>query len=271
MQSIHLTAFSFVLLVATAATPPVAAHEFWIEPLEYRVVPGEPITARIKVGQNFEGDNLPWLPDQVVEAGIWDSDRARAFDGMVGDLPAISETAANPGLSVLYYYSRPNSLTHTVFATFETYLHESGQDDLLDVHRQRGLPDIGFIEAFSRCAKALIQVGEDAGRDRLTGMPLEFLAGANPYRDDDRVLPVRLFWLGEPLGNAQVTVFRKNGGTAIAKLRTAADGGVAIPLEAGETYLLSAVKMIPRDDQTAIVWHSYWASLTFRSDRDQTP
>lgn len=252
------------LLAATVTAPVARAHEFWIEPVDQTVAVGDPIVARIRVGENFKGDNLPWQPDRVFEAGISDTDGDRPIDGMVGDLPAIRATAGNPGLNLLHYYSRPSTLTHTQSGTFEAYLRETGQDDLLEVHEERGLPATGFVEAYSRCAKALVQVGDGEGRDRLTGMPLELLAEANPYTDAGD-LPVRLYWLGEPISDVQVTVFRKGGNIAVTRLHTDRDGRVVFSLSPGDIYLVSAVKMIPRDDETSISWHSYWASLTFQA------
>ena len=258
--------FHILMLLAglCAGLMPAAAHEFWIEPLQFRLDPETEIGARLKVGQNFAGDNLPWLPQQVAEAGIVDAAGARPLTGMVGDLPAISEQARRPGLNVLFYYSKPSTLTHTDPERFETFVRETGQDTLLQTHRDRGLPQTGFIEAFSRCAKALVQVGEAGGGDGLTEMPLELLAEASPHASESVSLPVRLFWLGEPLAGAQITVFRKSGDVQVMKLRTGRDGRAMVPLQGEATYMLSAVRMIPRDDETEIVWHSYWASMTFR-------
>ena len=268
MNSKRSAAFVFLLLTSFGSAISAHAHEFWIEPLQYRIEPGEQITARLSVGENFKGDNLPWLPDEVIEAGIWDARRTRSLEGPFGDLPAISETVIEPGLNLLFYYSKPSSLTYTDFTKFPAYLEETGQEQLLAIHQQRGLPATGFVEAFSRCAKSLVQAGDVGGEDQKTGMPLELVAEANPYRDTTGRLPVRLYWLGKPLTDAQIAVFERVDGVTASRLRTDNEGRISIRLLPGATYLISAVKTIPRDDQTAIKWHSYWASLTFQVGRE---
>ncbi len=248
------------------AAAPALAHEYWIEPLQYRIASGDDIRARLKVGQNFAGDNLPFLPDRMEEAGITNGAGTVPLAGMIGDLPAISETAGPAGLHVLHYYSRPTTLTHTDFARFEKFVRDAGDGHTLELHQARGLPQTGFIEAYTRCAKTLVQVGAEGGSDVLTGIPLELLAEANPYalKPGGPELPVRLFWLGEPLADTQIAIFRKGDEPEIAKVRTNGDGRAMISIGDGETFLLNAVRIIPRDDETSIVWHSYWASMTFR-------
>ncbi len=267
MHLIRPAGFVLVLLTSFGSVSSAHAHEFWIEPLQYRIEPGEQITALLRVGQNFEGDNLPWLPEQVIEAGLWDARSTRPIEGPVGVLPAISETVIEPGLNLLFYYSKPSSLTYTDFTTFPAYLKETGQEHLLAVHQERGLPATGFVEAFSRCAKSLVQVGGVGGEDQKTGLPLELVAEANPYLDTIDQLSIRLFWLGKPLKDAHIAILQQHDRVIARWQRTDVDGRVSIRLLPGATYLVSAVKTIPRDDQTAIVWHSYWASLTFQAGR----
>lgn len=235
------------------AAAPALAHEYWIEPLQYRVEAGAEIQARLKVGQNFAGDNLPFLPDRMEEAGITSKAGTAPLSGMIGDLPAISETAGPAGLHVIHYYSRPSTLTHADFGRFEKFVREAGDETILALHKARKLPQTGFIEAYSRCAKALVQVGAgNQGADSLTGMPLELLAEKNPYglaAGSD--LPVRLYWLGEPLAAAQITIFQNEDDVQITTIRTDGNGRAQIPLVRG-TVLLDAVRIIPRDDQSTL-------------------
>ena len=52
---------TFCLAVAFS-TGAVLGHEFWIDPLEFRVETGEPIQAEIRVGQVYQGSGYSYLP-----------------------------------------------------------------------------------------------------------------------------------------------------------------------------------------------------------------
>ena len=263
---------TFLFGVALALTPLAAAgHEYWIEPIQFRVEAGKVITANLRLGQNFKGNAYPYIPQQSKSAWIIDDDGKRPWRAQIGDLPAINETPGPPGLHVLSYFSTPSRLSYEEAGKFATFLEESGLDWVLEEHRRRGLTETGFDEAFSRCAKALVQSGGDGGDDVVIGMPIELVANANPYDSPPAAsaLPVMLLWQGQPLADAQITVFRDRDGVEITKIRTGPDGGAMVPLAGGGKFLLNAVHIIPWDERPKDAWHSYWASLTFEISSEQ--
>ncbi len=124
----------------------------------------------------------------------------------------------------------------------ERFIKYEGLKGVLERHKERGLPEIGFREDYVRCAKALAIGGVADGEDRLVGMPLELLAEENPYVTQKSSLPVRLF---------ESTV------------RTDAEGRAQIPLTSFGFYLLNAVHMLEVEQKNGAVWKSYWGSLSF--------
>lgn len=257
-----------VALLSYALSGPTvaAAHEYWIEPLFHRVAAGEAIVANLRLGEQFKGDLYPFIPQKSLGTWLVDGDGARPWGSRIGDIPAFRETPARPGLHVLAYYSTASRLHYGDPGKFRSFLENEGLAWVLEEHRQRGFAEIGFDEAFSRCAKALVQVGDgSAGSDAAIGLPLELIANANPYALEAGapVLPVTLLWQGAPLADAQITVFRDLDGVAETKVRTTPDGTADIPLGPGGKFLLNAVHMIPWDERPLDAWHSYWASLTF--------
>ena len=256
-----------ILWLASLMVMPLtaAAHEYWIEPVQFQVNAGGHIVANLKVGQNFKGNVYPYIPGQSKGAWIVDADGKRLSSARVGDIPAFKETPGPPGLHILAYYSMPYRLTYTEPGKFAHFLEAAGLEWALVEHRQRGLPEIGFVEVFSRCAKALVQNGIGGGDDEVIGMPIELVANENPYdlSPTASALAVTLLWQGAPLANAQITVFRDKGGLDVTKVRTGPDGVALAPLGGGGKFLLNAVHIIPWDEQPKDEWHSYWASLTF--------
>lgn len=248
------------------------AHEFWIEPLDFYLETGEPVVANLKVGQDMKGDVYPYLPQRFIEFSISGPQGKRPVKERLGAIPAASEQALGSGLQVLAYHSTPSTVSYDSFEKFEKFLREENLTGIAEAHRKRGLPEVGFTEAFTRYAKALVQVGDGAGQNSPIGMPFELVAQTNPYADQGAdELIVRLLWQGQGMADTQIKVFRKpaQGEVIVTKVMTDAEGRATIAIGEGGTYLLSAVHMIvPSKEvvrETYAVWQSLWASLTFHS------
>lgn len=259
-----------LIAAGLVTTPPAAlhAHELWLEPVTPVIAPGDAYDVQIRVGQMLEGPTYSYLPSwfdrfDVIEDGV-----ARPVASIVGDLPAVSETAGDPGLVTLVYLSTADVLEYKTFQKFEAFVEAEGLDGGVERHRARGLPEAGFVETYIRSAKALIAVGEGAGEDAAHGLPFEFVAEANPFAATSKI-PVRLLWEGAPQPDVQVSIFRKapDGAVTLERVRSDAEGRIPAPTAPG-FYLLSAVRLMepPPDLARAhrAVWHSVWASLTYR-------
>lgn len=254
-----------LILVVYALAAAADAHEYWIEPLQFRLAAGKDIVANLRLGEEFKGNIHPFIPQRSLGTWLVNADGTRPWGARIGDIPAVREAPGPPGLHVLAYHSTAARLSYTEAGKFADFLDKNGLAWALEEHQRRGLPETGFDEAYSRCAKALIQSGDGEGDDAVIGMPLELVAGANPYTlpPDASVLPVTLLWQGEPLADAQITVFRDRDGVGVEKVRTGPNGAASIPLGDGGRFLLNAIHIIPWDEMPADAWHSYWASLTF--------
>lgn len=251
---------------------PAFAHEFWIEPDTPRVEVGDTVRAELRVGAMLSGEAYPYLSDQIVAAQLHAPSGVSTIEGMEGDLPALAVTPSEPGLHVILYHAAPAYIEYEDFETFVNYLAYEGLDDVVRLHKDRQLPDAGFAEAYSRNARALLQVGpaDPADVDRPTGMPLELIAQQNPYVEGLTELDVRLLWQGAPVPNRQVAIFYRprgegtEGEVTRSLIATDAEGRATIPLAAGGFYLLNAVQMKPAgEEEEAVVWESHWATLTF--------
>lgn len=258
-----------VLGLVLLAVSPSAAHEFWIEPHAFRLSAGASFEADLRVGDGFPGEPFAFYPTHILRSEQVSENGAAVFRSRTGALPALRGAATEPGLMRLVYESSASVLEWEDAEKFRTYLEEEGLDQVLRRHRERGLPETGFVELFSRSVKALVQVGEETGEDVLTGLPLEFVLDANPYAiPSSAPLSARLYLEGEPFADSQVKLFQRTGGGAIETeiLRTDANGVVPLPAEPG-VYMVSSVQMRDPDaalaTETGAVWHSIWTSLVF--------
>jgi uncharacterized GH25 family protein len=250
----------------------VAAHEFWLEPLEPRVAERGALQADIRVGQNMVGTSYSYIPEWFKSFEIIENNVRRPVDSFIGDRPAVNEQATADGLTQIVYRSEPDFLTYKVLDKFVSFAAKEGLDGALEAHRARGLPDSGFKESYVRHAKALIAVGAGAGEDGLTGLPHELVAEENPYLvPGGAPIPIRLYFEGTPRAGALIKVFHRapDGAVTITRLRTDASGRIETARAPG-VYLIGAVLLqMPPDDLAishGVVWHTVWASLTFGRD-----
>lgn len=264
----------FALFSALALAVPEGAvgHEYWVEPVEYSIAPGETLRAELKNGEDFKGVSFPYLPQAYSRFEIATPRDTHPVEGRMGDRPAAQIPRPGEGLATLVIATKKNSLTYTDFAKFERFLDGKGLGWALEAHRARGLPEDRVVESYYRYAKALVAVGDGAGSDTPQDLPIELVAETNPYTDPG---PVRLQLLasGAPLPNWDVQIFHRPDRETPAVKRhvtTDAAGRVAVPAEPGE-YLINAVDIGPprAADLTGPParqphWESRWASLTYR-------
>lgn len=259
---------TFCAALVMLITTPLRAHEFWLDPEDFTLETGAELRVDNRVGQNFNGNSYAFNDQSHIDFSMTDSAGKRPIEGRLGDRPAVQIVPENDGLLVLNHHSSSQLLTYTEAEKFTDFITSKGLDWVLETHRERGLPDIGFGEGYTRFAKSLIAVNGGAGQDAPTGMMFELVALANPYTDDmSNGLPVKLMYRGLAMAGMQVDIFHDNG-SEVTKTHVSTDGlGQAfIPVQQGE-YLINSVHMIiPHAadiERTGAVWHSLWASMTF--------
>ncbi len=247
-----------------------SAHEYWIQPDNYVLESGANIVANVRVGEDFKGNAYAYFPDNFNRFEVLDSNGSRPITGRIGDTPAIDIETSADGLHVLTQFTTSSRLEYTEFEAFETFVNTHGMPWVLAAHAQRGLPETGFSEGYTRFVKSLVALGDGAGQDRFTGMLFEIVANANPYTDDiSRGLPVRVLFEGAPIANTQIDIFYRTLDQKILKsaVVTDADGTTTIPNFGAGEYMVNAVHMVipvaADIERTGVVWHSLWASLTF--------
>ncbi len=263
---------TFLIAVALATFSAVAAqgHEFWLSAKSYSVKPGQNIVVSLRVGSNMKGATLVYQPNLIARFDMIQGGSKRKVKGQIGDDPAMVMAAEGSGLVVVVHETGDNRLTYDKWETFLRFVTHKDFPGLPEAHAARGLPEKGFAETYRRYAKALIAVGDGAGADRAVGLRIEIVALANPYTDDlSGGMPLLVLLDGVPRADAQVELFetRPDGSVTSTFHRTNAAGKVTVPVRAGSEYMADNVDLValPNNDISAgSVWHSDWASLTFR-------
>jgi uncharacterized GH25 family protein len=247
------------------------AHEFWLSPDDYTISRENQMSVRLRVGSGMKGVPLPYLPNDVARFEVVQGDMVSPVTARMGDNPALVMEVKVDALAVVVLETMDSRLTYDEFATFETFVAHKDFKTALADHKARGLPDFGFQETYRRYAKTLIAVGAGAGADRVMGLKIEIVAGANPYTDDlSAGMPLLVLMDGAPRADVQVELFQTapDGAVTTTLHRTDAKGEVTVPVLAGMEYLADNVALLPLangDPVAGPVWHSDWASLTFHT------
>jgi uncharacterized GH25 family protein len=256
----------FLLLLALAG--PASAHDFWIQPSSFRPEARARVAIDLRVGERFVGESVARNPERidrffVIAAGA----EATPIAGIDAKAPAGYWTPSTDGLAWIGYRSRPSAVELPA-EKFESYLAEEGLERVVDLRRIRGERKAPGRERYSRCAKALVQVGSpnasSRAREAKLGFPLELFPDQDPYalRAGD-TFSVRLAYLDKPLEGALVGAMVASDPDAEVRVRTDADGRARFTLARDGAYLVRVVHMVHAPADSEYEWESLWASLTF--------
>lgn len=261
---------AWALLAFLAAASRLRAHDLWIEPSSFRPAQAQVVAARLRVGMAFRGDPVPRMTEQIERFAAVGPGGEIPLKGAEGTDPAGFAALTAPGTWLLVYDS-DHARVELEGAKFEAYLREEGLERISRLRAQRGQTAARSREIFSRCAKALVTVGDGpaAGYDRVLGLPLELVPQASPAGPPagppaDTELPVLLLFRGKPLAGALVVAVPRDRPGAKVSGRTDAAGRVRLRLDHAADWLVKAVHMEPAPADSGADWESFWASLTFR-------
>lgn len=255
-------------LALLALTDKGAAHEFWIDPQEFTIAPGDVLLGDLRVGQDFSGAAMSYLPRNFVTFEVIAGGETTVVEGRFGDIPALNLPGVPEGLAVVVHETTVNRLAWTEWERFLNFAIHKDLGDVTAMHEARGLPLEDVVENYYRFAKSLVAVGDGAGRDQRVGLRTELVALANPYTDDlSDGMPVQLWYEDELQPDYQIELFAEDaaGEVTITYHRTDADGVALLPVEPGMTYMVDSVFLAPLEPtaESDAIWATYWANLTF--------
>ncbi len=248
------------------------AHEFWLQPVNFRPAVGVPVGVRIMVGDGFPGEARPRDPRKALRfdaTGPGGAGKPVAVAGNPGDEPAGTFTFERAGVWALAY--RGAEVVISLEARqFEDYLREQGLTHVLKARAERGESAAAGREGYSRCAKTLVCAGGDtAGAwDARTGLQVEIVPERNPYAAavGDSVA-FTLLRDGKPVPDAQLMALSvENGKTVRTTARTDESGSAAFTLHRPGLWIINTVVMDRVEataNRTDVDWVSVWSSLTF--------
>lgn len=263
-----------VIIAAAAQTAVAHAHDFWIEPSTFRPAVGQMVSASLRVGQEFEGDPIPRSAQLIDSFTVREGTKEKEVVGFENRDPAGYVRLEQPGLAVIGYRSKANSLQLDA-AKFEEFLKQEGLERISAIRAQRHETAKPDRERFYRFAKSVLitrlPVAGDRVADQATsnwqpvtrsfGYRFEIVPETNPCASTP--LRIRLLFEGKPLANALVTAMHRDDASAKIRIRSDKSGRVTLDLPKNGVWMIKSVQMVPAPAGTDADWESLWASLTF--------
>jgi len=243
------------------------AHEFWMQPVKFFLLPGEKTSLRFLVGENFIGE--PWdLKVHKVEklelhhaAGVMN-----LLDSIKEDAKANLNIALQEEGTHLLMLQSNNAFSELEGGKFNEYLNEDGLDEVLSHRKTTGSLDKVGKEFYKRYSKLILQVGNkrDDTYKKIIGSPIEIVPETNPYAfKRGQLVKFKILSDGKPIFGVKVRVWNRfQNRTLIQPVYPEKNGIVEARISNPGPWMVSVVKMVPSKQEGAD-WQSYWASLTF--------
>jgi uncharacterized GH25 family protein len=269
----HRAALILALVVCSASSPG-AAHDFWLQPSEYRTKPELPISVTLQVGHGPFRQRSPIPARRIIRF------QAVAPDGSTLDLHeqlqlGLAEEDGHfqlgkPGIYVLVLQTDDRAQTHLPSIRFNDYLQVEGLTPALQQRERLQRMGADGSERYSRCAKSIVQVGS-SGREspdhvkEPVGLPLEIVPETNPYSEPKAAtLPVRVIYAGQPLPGALVKLTDLSHDASPFEVRlTDHNGRASFTMPSSGTWLLNVIwtKALPITAETD--FETVFSSLSF--------
>ncbi len=256
--------------IAAAMTTPAHAHDFWLAPSDYQMEEPGAVTMDFQVGHGTEVSpwNLRW--DRLVALKSYSAsgsvDHQSAIVPRTGEAPGGARiTLDTPGTHIVALESY-HSFSDLEAEKFNEYATSEGLSDILAHREQAGSADTNGTEIYSRRGKAIIQVGADLSDLAMepVGHTLEIVPLAHPYGlGEDRKLPVRVLFRGEPLAGALIDLTDlETGEEPMSEARTDANGEAVFTLPEEGTFKFNVIWGWPNPGNDRAEFESIFSSLT---------
>lgn len=261
IQNTSTLAVAITLFSLSAAAP---AHDFWVEPDQFRPAADESVFLSLREGVEFKGNTLPYINAWFQDFSRVDANGRMDIVSVQGNDPAARVWMPDGALLIGYESNR--SFVELPAEKFNGYLVDEGIEYIREQRLAAGTDQQPAPEYFVRCAKTLLQSGNavsDVYATRL-GYRLELIPAANPYElSAGDTLTFTLYLRDKPAANLLVQAFTRDDPKQIQKIRTDDNGQATVRLNKAGVWMVKAVSIQPLIGSPKAKWLSHWASYLF--------
>jgi len=197
-------------LLLLAAACHVQAHDFWVQPQTFQVVPSQLVPFTLQVGHGPYRQRSPIPASRIVrfQALVLSDNAVDLSEGLhPGAVSADGEFKLQaPGTHLLVLETDNRAQSHLPSVRFNDYLKVEGLSPALDRRIREHRMDVDETEIYSRHAKVIVQAGVfdpavPTVVTRPVGLALEIVPGVNPSAmPRPAALPIRVLPRAVPIG-----------------------------------------------------------------------
>ena len=257
--------------MASLATVPLSAHDFWLGATDWRPAAGAPVTITAGLGERFPTltgfkPRPDWFDHWRVIGASGDVPVTRTFQW--SELMMSTDVRLpSPGayLGVMRVTPRIEEMKGPEFTA---YLKEEGLDRIIAARQAAGDADKLGRELYARYAKIALRNGDGSGAHltRPIGLEAEFVPTTDPTSlHPGGSLTVQLL-AGGQTGRTRGGVTAVSDGASV-KGETDAEGRVTLKIDREGAWLIRTVHMVPLTGSPTADWESYWVTLSFHTAR----
>ncbi|MBS0421161.1 MAG: DUF4198 domain-containing protein [Proteobacteria bacterium] len=257
-----------------AGTGAVQAHDFWVQPVNYRVAPEAllPITLQVGHGPYRQRSPLPMrriTRFAAIAPNAQNVDlRSRLHLGEPADDGSLQ--LQQPGTYVVVLETDNQAQSHLPSIRFNDYLHAEGLTAVLAQRERTHKMDADGSESYSRHSKALVQVRAPRAESsslvtQPVGMTLEIVPDIDPYATPRPTsLPVHVLFEGKPLTGALIKLTNlEHDAQPVETHRTDADGRSRFAMPDQGRWLLNVIWSQPLPQTRETDFETWFSSLSF--------
>jgi uncharacterized GH25 family protein len=261
------------LLLLTAACH-VQAHDFWVQPQAFQVVPSQLVPFTLQVGHGPYRQRSPIAASRIVRfQALGPSGGTIDLRGGLhpGDVSADGEfRLQTPGTHLLVLETDNRAQSHLPSVRFNDYLKVEGLSPALERRTREHRMDVDETEIYSRHAKVIVQTGgfDPAVPTVVTkpvGLVLEIVPGVNPSAvPRPGALPLRVLYQGRPLPGATVKLTNLDHDESPVEVHvTDSAGSASFAFPASGQWLLNVIwtRVLPADAEAD--YETDFSSLSF--------
>ena len=255
-----------------AFAPLAHAHDFWLQPQDFRIDANAPLPFTLQVGHGPLRQRSP-IPmrrierlDAIAPDGSIRDMRSRLRLG--GERDDGDAAFASDGAYLLVLQTDDRAESHLPAIRFNDYLRVEGLTPALAVRESSHRMDADGSENYRRIAKTIVQVGSaqaDAEITKALGLPLEIVPERNPCAmPRAETLPVRVDYERHPLGGALVKLTDLSNDAEPFEMHvTDAEGRAQFTLPEKGAWLLNVIWTKPKPAGGNTEFETVFSSLSF--------
>lgn len=271
MPNVHRTLVIAAAIIGSSAL--VVAHDFWLVPDAFSIVPGEDISVRGQTSSDFPTSESAVSVDRVTSARVFGADSEETITALSTSERSLllQHRPQTPGQKIVAVSVGWRHVKETA-DSFRKYLVAEGADEALKRHEAAGtLPKAPIVRRYAKYGKTVVEVGTGARAfQRVVGQPLEFVPLTDPAQARaGRELRVRLLFNGTPLARARfhagMAPERNEARRKDMDLTTTDDGTAVVALAAPGLWNVRTIHVVPAPKGADADWEVHWATFVFRT------